>query len=305
LKLPSLLAQFLYKYKRLSLPGIGIFRLDPAAVIPHEHNKEMHVPAQGIEFRAVSSHEVDDELIEFIKSHTGKMKSLAQADLESYLTLGTELLNIGKPFYLEGIGTLTKDREGRFEFTPGEYSVIRTDEGGMEKPEKQARQRHAQDEPGPESVSGPIGGRKILLTLAILAGLVVIGWGGYLMYRKNTSGQGQTGTAVSNPSSVPNADTAQRLLTRIDSSRLHSASAPARSMGDSVQYKYIILRTHNKERALRRYNQLLSFELKPYMESVDSTFFKVYFTFPAMTKDTSHIKDSLYRVYAHPVTIER
>jgi len=39
LKLPLLLTQFLYKNKKLTLPGIGIFTLDPSAVIPEEHNK--------------------------------------------------------------------------------------------------------------------------------------------------------------------------------------------------------------------------------------------------------------------------
>ena len=70
-------------------------------------------------------------------------------------------------------------------------------------------------------------------------------------------------------------------------------------------YKYVILRTHDKSRALRRYNQLLSYELKVLMETRDSGFFKVYFSFASLSKDTIHIKDSLLRVYAHPVTIER
>ena len=35
------------------------------------------------------------------------------------------------------------------------------------------------------------------------------------------------------------------------------------------------------------------------------TLFKLYFQFPALAKDTIHIKDSLRREYAHEVQIEQ
>ena len=128
MKLPSLLTQYLYKYKKLNLPGIGTFTLDPAAIIPDDHSKNEHETALGIEFKNNPVSQADPELIEFIRVHTGKIRPLAIADLDSYLTLGNEMLNIGKPFYLEGIGTLTKGQEGRFEYTPGEYSTLRIED---------------------------------------------------------------------------------------------------------------------------------------------------------------------------------
>ena len=48
----------------------------------------------------------------------------------------------------------------------------------------------------------------------------------------------------------------------------------------------------------------MSFNLKAHLYQKDSTFFKVYFQFPALAKDTTHIKDSLRREYAHEITIE-
>jgi hypothetical protein len=119
-----LLTQYLYLHKKLNLPGIGSFILDPSAILPDEHNKDPHAVAVGIEFKNAVITEPDDELIEFIRVHTGKMKSLALADLDSFITLGTELVNIGKPFYLEGIGMLTKNKDGKYDFKPGEYSTL-------------------------------------------------------------------------------------------------------------------------------------------------------------------------------------
>jgi hypothetical protein len=40
------------------------------------------------------------------------------------------------------------------------------------------------------------------------------------------------------------------------------------------------------------------------MQTKDSSFFKLYFAFPAVAKDTVHIKDSLNLVYATHTFIE-
>lgn len=304
LKLPLLLAQFLYKNKKLSLPGIGIFTLDPSAEIPDAHSKNTHLPALGIEFKNAVISRPDDELISFIQSNTGKIKPVALADLDSFLTLGEEMLNIGKPFLLEGIGTITRQKGGGFEFSPGEYSV--TEWQGSEKVEKPGKRKSVLEEahhfePQPNS------NRKIILFFALVAGLAIIGWGGYMLYKKGGVDENKQDVVVSQTdTAVVAADT-----TKIASSK-DSVSSANRDMiatnlssKDSLAYKYIILQTYNKERALRRYNQLRSYELKINMDTKDSSFFKLYFSFPSASKDTVHIKDSLSREYAHSVIIER
>ena len=45
------------------------------------------------------------------------------------------MLNIGKPFHLEGIGTITKNKSGKFDFTPGEYTLIK-ETAGQDQPRK-------------------------------------------------------------------------------------------------------------------------------------------------------------------------
>src|SRR5450432_2986583 len=114
----------------MDLPGIGSFTLDPAAVIPGESDRDPHSPASVISFRNASITAPEDELIRFIQMHTGKMKPLAAADLDFFLTSGKQMLNIGKPFYIEGIGTLVKNNQGRLDFVPGEYSTARLEEPG-------------------------------------------------------------------------------------------------------------------------------------------------------------------------------
>lgn len=129
LKIPQLLVQYLYNTRRMSLPGLGIFTLDKSVVLPEENDRALLSLPNAVQFQNANVAAADKDLISFICENTGKIRPLAISDLDSYLSLGTEMLNIGKPFHLEGIGTITKNKSGKFDFTPGEYSLIRENTG--------------------------------------------------------------------------------------------------------------------------------------------------------------------------------
>ena len=61
----------------------------------------------------------DNDLIDFIVQNTKKIKPLASADLDSFLTLGRQFLNIGKPFTIQNLGTLEKLKSGDLNLNPG------------------------------------------------------------------------------------------------------------------------------------------------------------------------------------------
>ena len=323
-KLPQLLSQFLYLSKKLDLPGIGSFTLDPNVVIPGDSDKDLQTIASGISFKNAVIREPDDALVLFIKEHTGKMKPLAAADLDFFLTTGKQLLNIGKAFYLEGIGVLMQNKEGKLDFTPGEYSKERLEEPESEKTEKRAAfedsSGHHHNEPRSNTV------RQVLLLAGIIGGLIVIGWGGYSLYKKNTVAEPppeHSQTAGSDPvTAAPDSvskDTAKVAISTVNAGAAKKpdttppVSAPPVSVpataavvgsgGDT--YKFVILETTHKGRALRRYNQLLGFQLNIKMDQKDSSWFKLYFPINASIRDTTHIKDSLEDVYAAHVSIER
>ncbi|WP_431210350.1 hypothetical protein ACQ86N_30600 [Puia sp. P3] len=328
----------MYQTKKLDLPGIGSFQLDPSAVIPQESDRMGHVPAAGITFKNANIAVADEALVLFIKEHTGKMKSLASADLDFYLTTGKQLLNIGKPFHLEGIGTLLKNKDGRLDFTPGEYVVARLDDLS---PERKAVSIEESTGRAAEPASGGGSSRQVLLLLGLVAGLVVIGWGGYYLYKRNNIIEP---TAENKATILPDTSAARRSAdsvvssaTRTDSPAVAKAvdtpvthgvvpaapaagaastavvappaavpnlSVPVPGEGQSL-YRFVILQTGNKNRALRRYNQLLGYQLNIHMDEKDSSYFKLYFPIAAGIRDTTHIKDSLADVYAAQVSIEK
>lgn len=125
MKLSALFAKFLYQHKELKLPGIGIFSLDPSLPVPDIADKNFSDFLKHIRYRQVPVTAADDDFINFIRTETGKIRPLAESDLDSFLSDGKILLNIGKPFHFEGIGYLQKNKEGTYEFTAGEPMLQR------------------------------------------------------------------------------------------------------------------------------------------------------------------------------------
>ena len=328
------MSQYLYQTRKLDLQGIGSFTLDAGAVIPQETDKIGQMPATGIQFKNVTIATADDALVNFIKEHTGKMKSLAASDLDFFLTTGRQLLNIGKPFYLEGIGTLVKNKDGRLDFTPGEYMIARIDSPGHSGHSSHGghsgTERNVTDEGPREREPRNNSDRQILVLIGIVVGLLIIGGGGYYLYKRNsftepaaekqavvipdTTSSKPDATAAVNPSA---SDTVAGSKVVPSQGTKPAGQAPATPSvtppaaptvnvpvpPGALLYRFVILTTENKHHALRRYNQLLGYKLNIKMDQKDSAWFKLYFPIAALARDTAYIKDSLSDTYATPNVI--
>lgn len=294
MKLDHLITQYLYQQKRVSLPGIGTFTMEGTA----------------IQFDNKADAAVSNDLIEFVRTHTGKMHSLALSDIESYIMLNKQFLNIGKALYMEGIGTLVKTKEGGFDFTAGEMVAERMDDNSTE-----SRKPSAFDE-DPRYRPQSNDSRKWLLALGVLATIGIVVWGGWKLFQSNPQGPEQT--ASDQVVNQPAADTLvmaapdSAILLRKDSLAILGSdslgSKPA--TGSSIvsvagNWKFIIEETTNKARALRRYNQLKELKKNIQMETPDSVKFRLYFSLPASVSDTARIKDSLRIFYASKVKVEQ
>lgn len=295
MKLSALFGKYLYQHKTLSLPGLGVFTLDPSAAIPESTDKNFHEIYQHITFRQQPVLKPDEALIDFIRTHTGKIRPLAESDLESYLSDGKILLNIGKPFYFEGIGTLQKNRQGTYDFIPGLPLVDRLSVQQEEISAEDAQQRF-DPEPTRNYTSGNNNSLKaVLVVIAILLGLAAIVWGGYLLY--NSGNNTPEGTAIGDSSVVvvPDSNTVNQGMDSVQVDSLMNLSPVA---GGTDSIRYVIETTPNKTRALRRYTQLqLNGQDIRMRVNGDSSLFDLYFTLPATSGDSTRIKDSLKRFY--------
>ena len=299
MKIAPLLAQYLYTHKRLDLPGLGSFLLDPSIIVESESNKQgKNVMLEGVTFESNSSLKNSPELVQFISAQTGKIKALAAADLQSHLGLAEQFLNIGKPFLFEGIGTLTKIRAGEFSFTSGQAIPAIT----KDSPVKEAVPYGINE--SDNDYKSIFYARKIKMTwkrpvifLLVLVGLALAIWGGYTVYKKTMAKkESSSAEEKTQEENVPVADTA----IRIKDSRVKQQiiSVPAGN------YKFV-LETSDSLRAFTRFKRLKTFQWNVQMETKDSLSFKIFMLLPATATDTSRILDSLSRLNGRRVHIEQ
>ena len=124
-KFDNHLAAYLYQFKSLTLEGIGTFALDDKVRVPNEQEKEVYYPIEGLVFTYNPKSITDDNIIFFLVKKLGKIEPLIRSDLEYYLSHIKQFLNIGNPFTIEGIGTLSKSNQGIYEFTPGNFLPVK------------------------------------------------------------------------------------------------------------------------------------------------------------------------------------
>lgn len=311
MKFDTLLAQFLYQNKKLALPGIGTFTLDGSAVIIDESAK-IRAPLEGISFSTTSPSLPDTALIDFIRTHTGKMKPLAEADLDSYLTLAQQFINIGKPLYLEGIGTIQRIKNN-FEFIPGSPSSAKFE--SVADKQNESRRKVAFEEAETSERRGGGASRKMLILFGVVGTLALVAWGGYYLYTKNSSPitpiTENTNSAVTDTSHASSintgGDTLNGLKPVLDTIAKKDSAAsmptPVATL-TSGNYKFVI-ETAGKERALSRYGQLKRNGTLVNMETKDSITFKLFVIIPATPADTIRLKDSLNDYYNYDPQLKR
>lgn len=321
MKISVLVAQYFYQNKRLNLPGIGTFYLD-VAVDVQIIDKNSHDLLDHIHFAQKNIARPDEELIDFIRKHTGKIRPLAESDLETFVADGKLMLNIGKPFHIEGIGTLQKNREGVYEFTPGQPVVQR-----LESPPPLTSIDHDTDRPKRKSVfdddpnearNAQI--RRVAIVIGVIVGVGIILWGGYSLFSNKVKTDPKTVTATAdNPEDTqPQASTylsnindPKKQLENVmnkDSILIDEAAKadtgnnlvrttppPAATTvpvatGPSKMYKYVLQTTRSQTTAVNMLNRL---KPKVQLETVDSTLFKIVISLPGTPADTTRIKDSL------------
>lgn len=296
MKLSILLAQYFYQHKQLNLPSIGSFSLDAAVSVPDQNDKNFREFLKYVQFKQQPVAKADDTLIDYIRAHTGKIKPLAESDLESYLADGKLLLNIGKPFHIDGIGSLHKNKLGIYEFIAGEPSLERmeviSEPRETERPAAASNKKKSAFDESYSRIEAHNTRRKSLLvgTLVVI-GLAVIVWGGYVLYNNNNGKELSTPPQqVVQDTSLPASDTTAKA--RVDSTPVTTASTlPPGS------YKFIFETTAKKARALKRHAFLLPLNKDIKLETTDSLTFNISIVLPATPADTIRLKDSLNAWY--------
>jgi hypothetical protein len=299
LKLTSLLLQFLVAHKRLDLPGIGSFILNgPENSMQESHKQDRPGQLENLSFESNSSIKQSPELVQFISEHSGKIKALAAADLESHLALAKQFLNIGNPFSFEGIGILEKVRSGEYALASGAGLMEKVKESSYTDKQEEGE---FQNDYKKIFYSGKakIKWKKPFIIGLVIAGLLLALWGGYTVY-KRTTGKSKT---VSDENKI-NKSPVHALVTN-DTVAFHKDSVVAPVQTTFAGMQKFILETCNAKRAFERFSRLKTFQWNVQMETKDSVNFKLFMMLPASAADSSRMIDSLSRLNGKRVFIEQ
>ena len=297
MKLAPLLAQFLYANKRLDLEGIGSFSLDPAVIIEKEPTRSTSSIPPGIQFENNPQVKESPELIAFISGQTGKMKALAMADLSSHIELIQQFLNIGKPFLLEGIGSIARIKAGQFEFTPGE-PVPQKMKDEVSKDDSTVGSAKSTYKPFLEKQKSGYVFQGSVLALLVIVGLGLALFGGYMLYKRNNRGI-EPNLSQNNRPTNPGPSIQSATLSGPEN-KVEEKTVPA----NNNAFKYV-LETAGKKRAINRYNKLKEYRWDVQMETKDSIQYKIFLILPTLAMDTSRVADSLTALNGRKVYIEQ
>jgi len=292
LKIEQLFVQYLYNHKQVSLQGIGIFKLKPDVILPVEGDKDFSIPADAFSFEYNLKATEDEGLVNYIVQQTRKIKPLASSDLDSYAILTKQFLNIGKPFIIEGVGTIQKNQQGKYDFIPGQFISPRMDDTPAPLRERKDEIVSFESENTNEK-SGNILKIVLVAGLILLTGLVLYY---FLVVNKPIASQQVEQTATT-------ADTIINIGTTISpdtivknaSDSLNNAATPVEPAikTDNSSFK-VVLKDYKSQNAVQvAYERLKSYGHKLEIIKVDSVNYKLAMPFTRPLSDTLRVKDSL------------
>ena len=294
MKIEQLLVHYLLKTKELTLQSIGTFRLDASIPESSDSDKPVVIPENAVSFHYDPRTKEDENLINYIVEHTNKIKPLAASDLDSFLSLGRQFLNIGKPFTLYNLGTLEKTNSGELVFKAGQLIAekiephkLKTEESDITSEEENLFNDYQQP---PRSNSLP----KIILSLLVLLILAAIVWA---VWHFAFSKKNETESMNNTESIVPLTDSSNLLKDSSLASRPQNDSSLGKAVSDTFTFKVVVNQYYTLDAAKARLAKLKTFNRNVIMYTTDSSKYKIAEPFKLPLSDTTRVLDSLKRYY--------
>ena len=298
-KIEQVLVHYLLKNKILNLQGIGTFHLDAVVPDSSDSDKPVVIPENAISFHYDPKTKEDDDLVNFIVEHTNKIKPLAASDLESFLSLGRQFLNIGKPLTLYKLGTLDKLNSGELVFKAGELVAekiepqkIKNEDTGEANGEESLFNDYQQDRKSNNGAKA----------FYILLGLIALGLIGWAVWYYNSDKKDDADSTTSTEAIIPITDSAHNTDTALapaDSLTTDSAIAQQKPV-DSFTFKIVVNEYSTLSAAMRRLTTLKSYGRNVIMYTNDSVIYKIAEPFMLPLSDTTKVLDSLKGYYSNP-----
>ncbi len=296
MKIEQLIVQYLYSNTQVTLQDIGVFTVSEEITIPTDVEKDTVLPNNSIYFKYDPKAGVDDGLITFVMENTRKIRPLAAADLESFVILNKQFLNIGKPLIIEGIGILQKGNDGSFGFTQSTTShVVMNDTPKIVTEKLKEKISFATPE---REIKSP----NKFIPIALL-GLLLLGIGVVAYYFLKKNSQKKTTENDEKISQKLDTDTAKNVKTDTAKYISSNEATVVKAVPDSNTF-YIVLKEYSTfAEAKKRYDKLTSYGNKLVISTKDSLTYSLKIPFRKPIADTARVRDSINVYFAAKSTI--
>lgn len=296
MKVQDLIAEFLYQHKTLTLPSIGRFELSNAVNV--YEIKDGKFPDDAISFEQSNQAVADESFIQFLVERSGKMKALALSDLDSYIYNGLQLLNIGKPFTIKGVGSLTKS-SGRLAFEMGVPFLEKSETAGNLAVKDRTRQQEEIKELDFDSQIQKGNSRTLMIVLASLIAVALIGVAVYLALPKQkneeTSSEETTGQTATTSADTTAANTVTATPVQ--------DSITVQPVSTDTSFQLLLFAFRDSAKANRELVKQMSRRSNINMVQKDSIY-RIVLTVNRPLADTAKVRDSLrlfYKLYSRVI----
>jgi hypothetical protein len=289
MKIDQLIVQYFYTTKQVTLQGVGTFTLLPDFIAPADTDRDIVLPENAISFKYNSRATEDEGLINYIVQQTRKIKPLASADLESYIALATQFLNIGKPLKIEGIGMLEKNQLGEYQFSQGQFINTKTEQA-----EVQLKEKSREDVSFGNDIKTPLNNKKIMAIAAAIvafAGIGITAW-----YFLNKTDDVMVEPVANNAIEQPLPNTVPDSQNKAATTSIVAPDSIAQDAAGNYTFKIVIKNYTSLFAAQKSYNRLTSYGHKLLLYTSDSVIYKVAMPFTSPLADTTYARDSVRKI---------
>ena len=302
MKIEQLLTPFLIQNKKFSLEGIGNFYLVAEPIASKDDPQHLIFPENSIEFKVDKKANQDDLLIQYITENTKKIKPLATSDLESFTMLSKQFLNLGKPLILEGIGSLTKNKEGVLEFTQANKIVVHK-ETASEYDTKEVEDRSFKKSNKDYNSNQPKKNNLLVLVFIILTA-IIISFVVYYLFQKAKKDKQQNNAEVVLIEPQKDSSPIKKDSTIVIDSTLNLTKADSNT--NIRNFKIIVRNYYNLLQAKKGLYSLSKFPFAKnlIMYTKDSVQFYLAVPITANINDTIKIKDSMQVLFGKSTGVD-
>ena len=124
------ISNLLFEHETVVVPGLGAFVKKPVSAKVDLGTNRFTPPSSRVEFDAALREE-NDLVVRYITEFDGVSEEEARKALTAFVANGFETLKTGKPFVLDGVGTLNYDTNGNITFEADGAANFNSDAFGL------------------------------------------------------------------------------------------------------------------------------------------------------------------------------